>query len=131
MQGGDVYLADDATSDQVDQSRHELAALPHVRAVEHIDKSQALAQAQKRPGLGDLASLSDSNPFPASLEVHVDTPSNVPAVAKVALAELSSVLVPITVVPSKNVTVPLAKFAVTRSGRESRLKSAAASATGE
>jgi cell division transport system ATP-binding protein len=82
-----VYLADDAASDQVDQSHRDLAALPHVRAVRYIDKSQALAQAQQRPGLGDLASLSDSNPFPASFEVRVDNPNDVAAVAKVAAGE--------------------------------------------
>ena len=82
-----VYLADGAGSDQVDQSRQELAALPHVRSVKYIDKDQAMKQAQTRPGLGDLASLSDSNPFPASFEVTVDSPSNVSAVAKTAAGE--------------------------------------------
>jgi cell division transport system ATP-binding protein len=82
-----VYLADNAASDEVDQSRQALAALPHVRAVRYIDKSQALSQAQQRPGLGDLASLSDSNPFPASFEVTVDNPNNVGPVAKVAAGE--------------------------------------------
>jgi cell division transport system ATP-binding protein len=82
-----VYLADDATTDQVDQSRQALTAQPHVRAVRYIDKSQALAQAQQRPGLGDLASLSDSNPFPASFEVTVDSPNDVAAVVKVAAGE--------------------------------------------
>jgi cell division transport system permease protein len=82
-----VYLADDASTDQVNQTRHALAAVPHVSGVTYIDKEQALAQAQQRPGLGDLASLSDSNPFPASYQVTVDNPNNVGAVAKVAATE--------------------------------------------
>jgi cell division transport system ATP-binding protein len=79
-----VYLDDGATSDQVDQAHRALADMPHVRAVKYLDKDQALAQAQQRPGLGDLASLSDSNPFPASFEVTVDNPNDVPAVARAA-----------------------------------------------
>ena len=82
-----VYLSDDATSEQVDQAHRELAALPHVRSVRYIDKDQALQLARRRPGLGQLASDSDSNPFPASLEVQADQPSNVAAVAGVAAKE--------------------------------------------
>jgi cell division transport system permease protein len=82
-----VYLADDASTDQVNQAHHALAAVPHVRGVTYVDKDQALAQAQQRPGLGDLASLSDSNPFPASFLVTVDNPNNVGAVARVAQTE--------------------------------------------
>jgi cell division transport system permease protein len=82
-----VYLDDSATQDQIGQSRQALSALPHVRKVTYIDKQQALSQARQRPGLGDLASLSDTNPFPASLEVQVDNPTNVAAVAKVAGTE--------------------------------------------
>jgi cell division transport system ATP-binding protein len=82
-----VYLSDDAASDQVDQAHRELAALPHVRSVRYIDKDQALQLARKRPGLGDLASASDSNPFPASLEVQVDQPSDAAAVAGAAAKE--------------------------------------------
>src|SRR5215472_13527406 len=82
-----VYLSDDATSEQVLQAHRELAALPHVRSVRYIDKDQALQLARRRPGLGQLASDSDSNPFPASLEVQADQPSNVAAVAGVAAKE--------------------------------------------
>ena len=82
-----VYLSEDVASDEVDQARQGLAALPHVRSVHYIDKDQALQLARKRPGLGDLAAESDSNPFPASLEVQVDQPSDVAAVAGVAAKE--------------------------------------------
>jgi cell division transport system ATP-binding protein len=81
-----VYLTDDAAADQtqVDQLHQSLVALPHVRTAAFVSKAQALAQAQQRPGLGDLASLSDSNPFPAGFTVQVDNPANVGAVAKAA-----------------------------------------------
>ncbi|HYW24449.1 MAG TPA: permease-like cell division protein FtsX [Terriglobales bacterium] len=82
-----VYLADDATTDQLSQTHQALAKLPHVRSVRYLDKDQALAQAQQRPGLGDLASYSDSNPFPASFEVTTYSPSDVAAVAKAAASE--------------------------------------------
>src|SRR5215472_1392132 len=82
-----VYLSEDAAGDEVDQAHQALAALPHVRSVHYIDKDQALQLARKRPGLGDLAAASDSNPFPASLEVQVDQPSDVAAVAGVAATE--------------------------------------------
>jgi cell division transport system permease protein len=79
-----VYLADDATSADVDQSRQALTAMPHVRQVTYIDKEHALALAKQRPGLGDLASLSETNPFPASFEVSIDNPTDVAAVARAA-----------------------------------------------
>jgi cell division transport system ATP-binding protein len=82
-----VYLDDAATTDQIAQAHHDLSAMAHVRAVKYVDKDQALAQAQQRPGLGDLASLSDSNPFPASFDVTVDNPNDVAAVAKAAAGE--------------------------------------------
>jgi cell division transport system ATP-binding protein len=82
-----VYLSDSAASDQVDQARLALAALPHVRAVTYVSKEQALARAQQRPGLADLASLSDSNPFPASFSVQVDSPGDVDGVARIAASE--------------------------------------------
>jgi cell division transport system ATP-binding protein len=82
-----VYLSDGATSDQVDQARQDLATLAHVRSVTYVDKDQALAQARHRPGLADLASASATNPFPASLDVQVDQPGSLAAVAKAAAAE--------------------------------------------
>ena len=82
-----VYLSDDTGSDQVAQSEQALAALPHVRSVTYVDKDQALAEARTRPGLSDLASLSDSNPFPASFKVTVDNPNNVATVARSAAGQ--------------------------------------------
>jgi cell division transport system permease protein len=49
--------------------------------VTEVSAAQALAQANSRPGLDSLASLSDTNPFPASLDVRVRQVTNVGAVA--------------------------------------------------
>ena len=46
-----------------------------------VSPEQALAEASKRPGLDNLASLSDTNPFPASLDVRVKLVTQVAAVA--------------------------------------------------
>ena len=82
-----VYLDDGASGAQVEQARLDLAAQPHVRSVRYLSKDQALALARQRPGLGDLATASGGNPFPASLDVSVDRPADVAAVASVAAQE--------------------------------------------
>ena len=66
-----VYLRDSATAKQVVQLQADLQEDARVRSVRYISKQQALALAQRRPGLPDLARASDSNPFPASLDVQV------------------------------------------------------------
>lgn len=66
-----VYLKDEATSAQVGSLRTRLQDDSDVASVSYISKSRALALAQKRPGLPDLARASGSNPFPASLDVQV------------------------------------------------------------
>lgn len=66
-----VYLRDDATTAQIGSLQAELRQDPDVASLKYISKSQALALAQKRPGLPDLARASGSNPFPASLDVQV------------------------------------------------------------
>jgi cell division transport system permease protein len=53
---------------------------PRVRSVTYISKSEALTRAQQHPGLSDLARASDSNPFPASLEVQLARVEDVSAV---------------------------------------------------
>ena len=79
-----VYVSDSASQDDVDTLRRTLAANHYVRAVTYLDKAAALARAKQRPGLADLAAASDSNPFPASLEVQVDAPEDVGKVAALA-----------------------------------------------
>src|SRR5439155_937785 len=50
-------------------------------SVTNVSPEQALAEASKRPGLDSLASLSATNPFPASLDVRVRVVTQVAAVA--------------------------------------------------
>jgi len=77
----DVYLASDATSDDIAALHSRLAADPRVASVRVITPEQALAAARSRPGLGDLADLASANPFSGALEVRVRLVSNVGAVA--------------------------------------------------
>jgi cell division transport system permease protein len=76
-----VYLAPDATSDSVATLKARLAADPRVSSVTSVTPEQALAEASHRPGLDNLASLSSTNPFPASLDVQVRLVTQVGAVA--------------------------------------------------
>ncbi len=77
-----VYLASDATPDAVAALKARLAADSRVASVTFLTPEQALAEASKRPGLDSLASLSSTNPFPASLDVRVKLVTQVAAVAK-------------------------------------------------
>lgn len=76
-----VYLAADATPDAVAALKARLAADSRVASVTSVSPEQALAEASKRPGLDNLASLSDTNPFPASLDVRVKLVTQLAAVA--------------------------------------------------
>ena len=66
-----VYLRDDAKQEDVGSLRARLEFDPRVSSVAYTSKEQALARAQRRPGLPELADASESNPFPASLDVQV------------------------------------------------------------
>jgi ABC-type ATPase involved in cell division/cell division protein FtsX len=76
-----VYLAPDATPDAVAALTARLKADPRVTSVTAVSPEQALAEASSRPGLDNLASLSSTNPFPASLDVSVRLVTQVGAVA--------------------------------------------------
>ncbi len=76
-----VYLAPDATTDSISALKAKLRADPRVASVTDVSPEQALAEASKRPGLDNLASLSSTNPFPASLDVRVKMVTQVAAVA--------------------------------------------------
>jgi cell division transport system permease protein len=76
-----VYLAPDSTSDAVAALQARLAADPRVSSVTYVTPEQALAEASNRPGLDNLASLSSTNPFPASLDVQVRLVTQVGAIA--------------------------------------------------
>ncbi len=64
-----VYLRDDASSQDINALETQLGVNPDVQSVTYVSKDQALARAQHRPGLPELANAADSNPFPASLDV--------------------------------------------------------------
>jgi cell division transport system permease protein len=76
-----VYLASDASPDAVAALETRLRADPRVSSVTEVSPEQALAAASSRPGLDALASLSETNPFPASLDVQVRKVTEVGAVA--------------------------------------------------
>jgi cell division transport system permease protein len=76
-----IYTAPDATDDQVAALSDRLKADPRIDTVHVVTADEALAQAQGRPGLGPLAQLATSNPFPASVDVQVRRVTDVGAVA--------------------------------------------------
>jgi cell division transport system permease protein len=76
-----VYLAPTATDDQVAALSARLRADPRVASVHVVSTDEALAQAKGRPGLGPLAQLSSSNPFPASIDLKLRRVTDVGAVA--------------------------------------------------
>jgi cell division transport system permease protein len=76
-----IYLAPEATDDQVAALASRLTADQRVASVHVVSSDEALAQAQRRPGLGALAQVSSSNPFPASVDVKVKRVTDVGAVA--------------------------------------------------
>jgi cell division transport system permease protein len=51
-----------------------------VDSVGYTSKAQALARAQRRPGLPELVDATNSNPFPASLDVQVKQVGDVAAI---------------------------------------------------
>ena len=76
-----VYLAADASPGAVAALESRLRADSRVSSVTEISPEQALQEANSRPGLDSLASLSGTNPFPASLDVQVRQVTAVAAVA--------------------------------------------------
>lgn len=76
-----VYLATDASPGEVAALESRLVADSRVNSVTEVSPEEALAEAGSRPGLDGFASLSGTNPFPASLDVHVRQVMDVPAVA--------------------------------------------------
>jgi cell division transport system permease protein len=64
-----VYLRDDANQADVDKLRARLGADARVSRVSYVSKAEALKRAARRPGLPDLTGVTDSNPFPASLDL--------------------------------------------------------------
>jgi len=75
-----VYIRDGATGADIISLWNRLASDPRVASVSYTTKSEALARAQRIPGLSELAGSSDSNPFPASLDVQAKTIDDVAAI---------------------------------------------------
>lgn len=75
-----VYIRDGTAATDVDALWDRLAADPRVASVDYTTKANALARAHNIPGLPDLAGASDSNPFPASLDVQVNRIDDVAAI---------------------------------------------------
>jgi cell division transport system permease protein len=76
-----VYIRDGAPSADVNSLWDRLAADPRVARVNYVTTGQALERAQAIPGLPQLAAASQSNPFPASLDVQVKSIDDVGAIA--------------------------------------------------
>src|SRR5450759_4680110 len=76
-----VYIRDGAPSPDVNSLWDRLAADPRVARVDYVTRAQALERAQTIPGLPQLADASQSNPFPASLDVQVKSIDDVAAIA--------------------------------------------------
>ena len=66
-----VYLRDDADGSGVAALKVRIESDPRVQGVVYVSKNEALARARTVPGLPQLADATESNPFPASLDVQV------------------------------------------------------------
>jgi cell division transport system permease protein len=75
-----VYVRDDATTAQVNSLWDRIANDNRVASVTYVTKAEALARAQSIPGLPQLADASESNPFPASLDVQLKSIGSVGAI---------------------------------------------------
>jgi len=82
-----VYIRDGATGADIIALWNRLAADPRVAGITYTTKSEALVRAQSIPGLPQLADSSESNPFPASLDVQVKTIDGVAAINAIALQD--------------------------------------------
>jgi len=75
-----VYLRDAAPYVDIDALQARLQKDPRIASVAYTSKADALARAQGTPGLPQLAAATDSNPFPASLDVRVKNIEDVAAI---------------------------------------------------
>jgi cell division transport system permease protein len=75
-----VYMRDDAVPANVISLMTRLEHDGRVANVTYMSKADALARAQSIPGLLQLAGASDSNPFPASIDVQMKNISDVGAI---------------------------------------------------
>jgi len=78
-----VYLRDDATPDQVGALEEGLRSDGRVVSVAYVSKPDALARAERRPGMLNLVAASGTNPFPASVDVRLRSLSDMRPLAAV------------------------------------------------
>jgi cell division transport system permease protein len=83
-----VYIRDEAQPADVLDLEARLLADPRVATVGYTTKEEALARAQSMPGLPQLAGASDSNPFPASLDVQVKNIDDMAAIDAIARVDI-------------------------------------------
>jgi len=84
-----VYIRDSATGDQINALRDRFSTDPRVAKIDYTTKAEALERAQRIPGLPQLADASDSNPFPASLDVHLKSVDAVGAMDAIARSDVA------------------------------------------
>lgn len=75
-----IYLRDSAAGSDIVSLQNRLTSDPRVAGVTYITKAEALQRAKRIPGLPQLADASESNPFPASLDVQVKRIEDVAAI---------------------------------------------------
>jgi cell division transport system permease protein len=75
-----IYLRDSAADSDIVTLENRLASDPRVAGVTYVTKAEALQRAKRIPGLPQLADASESNPFPASLDVQVKRIEDVAAI---------------------------------------------------
>ena len=75
-----VYMRDDVAPEDINVLWDRLGSDPRIASVTYVTRADALARAQHLPGLPQLAGATDSNPFPASLDVRVKNIDNVAAI---------------------------------------------------
>ena len=79
-----VFIADGASPDQVNDLKARIAGLPGVRGVGYRDKTEALRRAHDNSALATIAQNVTANPFPASLVVQLNDPAAANRVSAVA-----------------------------------------------
>jgi cell division transport system permease protein len=75
-----VYMRDDAVPADVVTLMIRLEHDSRIASVTYVSKADAFERAQHIPGLPQLAGASDSNPFPASLDVQIKNINDVAAI---------------------------------------------------
>ena len=84
--GLNVYLTKEATKGQIDEAMAKVEGLPHVTGVEFVSPEEGLTSLQGRLDDGSIASQLKNNPIPPALDVSIDQPESLNAVARNVVA---------------------------------------------